>query len=89
MGWPLVTPPSRTAWREQRGREIFVFAYTPPVGEVTRNSTRSCYNPFLLMLAVIAVAVCLSATIVIWRIATVRRMRTSNKAMRNHVRRVY
>jgi hypothetical protein len=41
------------------------------------------------MLAGIAGAICLAATIAIWRIRNVRRTRTANKAMRNYVRRVY
>jgi hypothetical protein len=87
MGWPLVTSPRLLA---QEGAAKFAFARTSPVGgEVTRNSMRGCYNPSPLMLTAIAVTICVSATITIWRITKVRRTRTANKAMRDYVRRAY
>ena len=68
------------------------FARTSSVGEVGRSHkkpTRGCYNPSLFMLAGIAVAICVSATIAIWRIRKVRRKRIANKNMRDYVRRAY
>jgi hypothetical protein len=59
------------------------------VSEATRNSTRGWYNFSLPMLPEIAIAVCVSAMIAIWRIAKARRTRTANKAMRDYVRRAY
>jgi hypothetical protein len=66
-----------------------VFRHMLTVSEATRNIRRGWYNFSLPMLPEIAIAICVSAMIAIWRIAKARRTRTANKAMRDYVRRAY
>jgi hypothetical protein len=87
MGWPLVTSPRLLAQEGPRNSISHVGRQWAVKSQEIQP--RGCYNPSLLMLAAIAVAICVSATIVIWRITKVRRTRTANKAMRDYVRQAY